>query len=198
MKEIKLKHITSDRKGHLICLGNGTRNCFLQMREAKAFLAETNRFLTLRLHDLHSNYIRVWNAYQSNFFYFDSQRDKENNAYLIEMEIVNLLDNCKRALDLSIQRCNYINANFFTFTHFYNVSDCLEEAIRLISSRYKDRNATSEVYQMDLLITGMYIIRQQLNNRGKFKETKHFRVPTHMSEIREYEPDLTNLLIEAA
>lgn len=201
MKEIKIKQVSSNRKGqgYLIHLGNGTTNSFASLRDANYFLAATNNFLTFKLHQLHTLFTEVWNKYHNDWFYFGSNRRNNtgNNLNLIELDITEKLRMIELALILSHKRCQHINGNYFTFKHLINSSDWIDEVVRTLAQTSKSGNRHTDIYNLDDLISRNQVIRFEIERYGKFATTKLFKVPTHISEDKSYTPDLSDLRIVA-
>ncbi|HEY0029185.1 MAG TPA: hypothetical protein VGC65_00390 [Bacteroidia bacterium] len=196
MKEVKLVNVSTVGKTHSVYLGNGTINRFSSLRDAKQFLAQTNNFLTDKLHAFHKTYVEVWNHYQANWFYLDNGR-KTNKAdfFALERELVAKLNNVSFRFDLIVQRCGFINGNFFAFTHFFSVADELESVIRSLSELYSSHDNANAIYIMDQLIFNIMYARNELNNYGKRSTTKLFKIPTHISEDKSYIPELAELRV---
>lgn len=196
MKTIRLKQISKERKAYVINLGNGTSNSFFSKREAESFLFNTNNFLTDKLHDLHQTYIEVWNSYQENWFYLDNDRNTPKYPLRqIERDCISNLESIKQLLSLSVDRCGFINGNYFVFIHFNKIADYLEETIRLLDEIYGKHSNTNAIFKMDLIIRRVLYARDEINNYGKRSTTKIFKVPTHISENKSYLPELAKLRV---
>lgn len=196
MKEIKLTKTTKIGKTYQIYLGNGTINSFSSERDAKYFLASTNKFLTDKLHDLHQTYVDVWNHYQENWFYFENSRTTgKNELYTIERDCSRQLDSIRSLLDLSVHRCGFTNGNYFVFINFQKITDYLENIIRLLAEMYGKHSNTNCISKMDVLIRRVLYARNELSNFGKGATAKLFRIPTHISEHEDYVPELVVLQV---
>lgn len=197
MKEIRLKQVSKIKSEYVINLGNGTSNAFTSQRDANYFLAATNNFLTDKLHDLHMNYVDVFNLFHDNWFYFDNDRKTPKfQLKAIERECEKSLESIKELLALSVDRCGFTNGNYFVFIHFNKIADYLEAVIREIAQISQKRSNTNAIYKMDVILKRVLIARNELSNYGKRSTTKIFRVPTHISEDKSYSPDF-NLAIVA-
>ncbi len=190
MKTIRIKQITKNGKTYVINLGNGTSNAFSSKREAESFLFNTNLFLTDKLHDLHQSYIDVWNAYQENWFYFDNDRKTPKfSLKALERDCNSNLDFINKLLTLTVERCGFVNGNYFVFIHFLKIADNLENVIRTLAQMYSKHSNTNAICKMDIIIRRVMYARNELTNYGKRSTTKLFRVPTHISEDKSYSPD---------
>jgi hypothetical protein len=196
MKEVKITRISKTGKQHSVYLGNGTLNNFTSQRDAKMFLAQTNNFLTVKLHGLHKTYTEVWNHYQANWFYFDNGRlTKKASQFQNERDLKRKLEAVNSKLDLIVNRCGSTNGNYFTFIHLFDIADELESAIRLLSELYSSRDMANSIYIMDELIYNIMYSRNELNNYGKRSTTRLFKIPTHISEDKSYTPVLEVLRV---
>ncbi len=196
MKEVKIKKITSFGKTHSVYLGNGTVNNFSSLRDANQFLAQTNNFLTDKLHGFHKQYTEVWQHYQNNWFYFDNgRRTHKADLFALERDIKQKLDHVTQKLDLIVHRSGSTNGNYFAFVHFFGIADLLESAVRLLAELYSAHDNRNSIYLMDQIIFSIMYARNELNNYGKRSTTKLFKIPTHISEDKSYTPDLTELRV---
>ena len=86
MKKIILKNIGGpdkssvyvNHKMYCIFLGNDLKEYFSSLRDAKKFMANTNRFLNSKLHELNHLYSEVFTQYRNAWFFFVSDT---NNKY---------------------------------------------------------------------------------------------------------------------
>lgn len=199
MKAIRLKQISRDKKYYVVNLGNRTSNSFSVKREAESFLFSTNNFLTDKLHDLHQSYVDVWNCYQDNWFYFDNNRTTPKfSLYEKERACLSNLDAVKNLLQLSVDRAEFTNGNFFTFINLFKVADYLEDSIRIIAEMYSKHSNTNSIYKMDNILRRVMYARNEMQNYGKRSTTKLFKVPTHISEVKGYTPDFVDIPLRAA
>lgn len=196
MKEIKLKQIIKISNTHQVYLGNGTANKYLSKREANYFLAATNIFLTDKLHELHVQYVDVWNAYQENWFYLGNNR-QSNKTYLYEVEraLGNHLEDIKNLFDHSVNRCGYTNGNFIVFINFTKVTHLLEATIRLLAELFGKHSNTNGISKMDIYLKRVFYARSEIENYGKRSTTRYFKIPTHISEDKSYIPELVELQV---
>jgi len=196
MKEIRLRHISSKGKIHEVCLGNGTINTFNSLRDARQFIATTNNFLTDKIHDLNLIYSEVWVAYRNNWFYLDNGR-KQGNAdnYQLERDCEHLITTTHNLFNLSTERCGFTIGNYFVFIHLSKITDNLENIVRILSQIYGQRKDGNAIYHMDSLVRRVMYLRNEINDYGKRSTTKHFKMPTHISEDKSYIPELAVLRV---
>ena len=73
---------------YAVHLGNESQNYFSNLKDAKQFIADTNRFLNLKLHEFNQVYIVILSVYQRNWFYFGGQHGEiDYNLNNIEQKI---------------------------------------------------------------------------------------------------------------
>lgn len=196
MKEIKLKNSIKVGKSYQVHLGNGTANKFTSKREADAFLSATNIFLTDKLHELHVQYIDVWNSYQNNWFYLNNNRQSnKSNLYEIERNLNEYMQNIQQLLDHSVNRCGYTNGNFFVFINFTKITHCMEAAIRLLAELFGKHSNTNGIAKMDIYLKRVFYARSEIENYGKRSTTRYFKIPVHISEDKSYIPELVELQV---
>lgn len=196
MKEIRLKNVSQVGLSYEVILGNGTINTFTSKRDANYFLAATNVFLTDKLHDLHTQYVDVWNSYQENWFYLSNDRKTcKNDLYQFERDCVRQLNSVKELIDLSVNRCGFTNGNYFVFINFLKITDYLESTIRLLAELYGKHSNTNAISKMDIYIRRVMYCRTELSNYGKRSTTKLFVIPKHISEDKSYIPELAELKV---
>lgn len=176
MKAIKLQNFTegkkesvyTDRKKHLVQLGNGSKNYFTDKKELAAFLSETNLFLNKKLQELNFIFIEVFALYRVGWFYMDNTRNKkqlnlkqiDNNA---KAELLNLL----KAFDIIVARTNSPNSNYFTFTHFVSIITSLNEILNTLLTLYQSKRHTDKLYKINYLLDQVEQINQELKSYPK-------------------------------
>lgn len=196
MKEVRIKQISKFGKNYSVYLGNGTVNNFTSTRDANQFLAQTNNFLTDKLHGLHKTYSEVLQHYHNNWFYFDNGRlTRKADMHALERSIKGKLELVGQKLDLIVQRSGFTNGNYFAFIHLFGIADLLESAVRLLAELYSSRDDRNAIYIMDQIIFSIMYARNELNNYGKRSTTKLFKIPTHISEDKSYTPELAELRV---
>lgn len=196
MKEVRIKQISKFGKTYSVYLGNGTVNNFSSDRDAKQFIAQTNNFLTDKLHGFHKTYTEVWQHYQNNWFYFDNGRlTRKADMFAFERSIKEKLEFVNQKLDLIVHRSGSTNGNYFAFIHLFGIADLLESTVRLLAELYSSHDNRNAIYVMDQLIFALMYARNELNNYGKRSTTKLFKIPTHISENKSYIPELVELQV---
>jgi hypothetical protein len=139
MRQIKIQAINFPGKTdyikfnmYSVSLGNDSRTYFSNLKDAKLFVADTNRFLNLKLHEFNQVFISIFSEYQRNWFYFDSKNGKANkNLSLSEGKITENLQSITKAMNFMVTRSGSPNGNYFTFTNFYN---CLDYSLDILET----------------------------------------------------------------
>lgn len=196
MKEIRLKTINKVGKQYHVCLGNGTDNSFTSNRDATYFLAATNNFLTDKLRELHESYGDLFNSFRDTWFYFDNDRKtRKQPLFTIERECNEKLDAIRSLLDITVQRSWFTNGNYFVFINFNKIAEYLEEGIRLLAQMYGKHSNTNGIGKMDVHLRRVMRTRNELDHYGKRATTRLFKIPTHISENKNYIPDFHELRV---
>ena len=196
MKEIRLKTISKVGKDYHIFLGNGTDNIFKSNRDATFFLAATNNFLTDKLRELHLSYIDLFNSFRANWFYFDNDRKtRKQPLFTIERECNESLESIRALLDLSVQRAWFTNGNYVVFANFFKIANYLEDTIRTLAQMYSKHSATDGIGIMDVHLRRVMRTRNELEEYGKRATTRLFKIPTHISEHKNYVPEFHELRV---
>ncbi len=125
-----------------ISLGNGVKEYFTSMKEAKRYLAITNRFLNSKLHEANSLLSDCYSEYRKNWFYFTSENLLANKEIIkLENKIRSNLGSTDKELKLLVERSHWINGNHFAFHHLNNISDylvCIIDNLQIVCRRRKD------------------------------------------------------------
>jgi len=177
MRQIKICAISYPKKSdyikfnmYSVFLGNETRNYFSNLKDAKQFVADTNRFLNLKLHEFNQVYISILSEYQRNWFYFDSYNSKSNKDLMIsEVKITDNFQGIAKAMKFIVTRSGFTNGNYFTFSSLYNCLDFSVEIIKSLLSVLKERKHYVEIKSLEILDTYLDKIRQDLILYGKTK-----------------------------
>lgn len=190
MKEIKIKNFSKSKKDYHVYLGNGTCNVFSSVRDVNCFLASTNNFLTTQLHEISLLKKDVSSAFSDLWFYFDKPK-----MFPLQRACESSLQLALDSLEIAVNRAAFTNGNYFVFTHFLNVSENLENCIRVFASVYSSTKNRNGIYIMDSLLRRVMLFRYEVENYGKRSTTILFKVPTHISEDKSYIPELPILRV---
>lgn len=163
MKKINLTYIRlpdkhswlSEQKTYSVYLGNEVKASFPSEKKVKKFLADTNRFLNLQLHELNQIYIQLFAEYRRLWFKLD-ENDFEDR----------LRDVSK--LFKKVTRYNHgENSNYFVFFDFIKLTRELTETAEKLQEFQFDDNNYSEVNLLATLLFRLDNIDQVLKNYGK-------------------------------
>lgn len=175
MKTVKINSLNDpikesvfkDQKVYSVSLGNGVVKSFGSKVQARAFLAETSRFLTYKLHECNGLYIQVFEAYRLAWFYFDHDKplkDPKARLYASEREIENEINNIRDGLNLIHKRGDWVNGNHFVFSHFTNLLNSMAGICNILQDLYKRRNIAAQVYTCSILNKKIGYCLQTINN----------------------------------
>jgi len=156
-----------------IFLGNDVREYFKSGELAREFLAETNRFLNFKLHELNYLYGLVFTEYRRHWFSFaaeDHTEDKELKKR--EQEILGMLQSTDHAFSMVVSRSHHTNGNYFTFKHLLNITDYLVAIIKILQTIDKRRKIYTEIRRLEIFRIHAQRIRESLENYAKDKPKK--------------------------
>ena len=155
----KQSHYTQ-RKLYSVFLGNETKRYFSSIKDARAFLANTNRFLNDRVHELNYFYGVVFSEYRGIWFFL-------NTGVLTEKKINYCFEAVNTAFKLACGRSQSANGNYFTFKHIFAIIDGLCNACKLILECLEEKKYYSDVKRVRGFYRQIQFIRNDLNNYGK-------------------------------
>jgi hypothetical protein len=175
MRQIKISAVGYPGKTHYIkfnmysvFLGNESKNYFSNLKDAKQFVADTNRFLNLKLHEFNQVYISILSEYQRNWFYFDSQNGKANkNLSFSEGKITDNLQAIIKAMNFMVNRSGSPNGNYYTYSNFFNCLDYSAEILNNLIIVLKERKHYVEIKSCEILNSQLVKIREDINSYGK-------------------------------
>jgi hypothetical protein len=158
----KSSHYIKQRM-YLIGLGNGAKRYFSNLKEAKAFMTETNRFLNDRLHELNYQYGVIFSEYRKVWFYLsDNYETRKFEAKIIE---------CFSFIDKFFMqagtRSGTINGNYFVFNYLFGICEHLMTIIDEIINVLKQRHYSAEEKRVDTFKRQIVFIKSELDNFGK-------------------------------
>lgn len=131
---------------------NGSLEYFASEKNAKAYLAETNKKLNELLLELNYIYISALTQYRTIVFYM-----KENRipVYIAGIE---------KSFDLVIKRSQYTNGNHFTFKHLENISDMLLQMLSIIKRINDEKKYFPSVTAIRMLIKRIQELQEIIHN----------------------------------
>jgi hypothetical protein len=123
----------SEQKTYRIYLGNGYIIVFQSNRNALRFMAETNRILNQKADEILFLSSTIHSIYITHFREFKISET---------VSILQLFAEFNKAMNLSLDRSNWANGNYFIFTHLENALSKLERILDAISEIVKPGEAT--------------------------------------------------------
>jgi hypothetical protein len=172
MKKIKIENyrepvkesIYTRDKRYWISLGNGARLSFTNRKDAKAFLARTNRFLNERVFDLNRIYVDVFSEYRRIWFYFDDGEKENNERIELTMHWTNVRFN------VMIRNAGYESGNAYAFQNLRTIISNLLEIIATLRDVQKRRNNWVERYNLEVLSRRLTEVDAMINGYGLAEE----------------------------
>jgi hypothetical protein len=171
MREVRLfkidlpnkSSVYTEQRTYRVFLGNETKRSFSNFKDAKAFLSETNRFLTEKLYELNYMYSVVFTEYRKVWFYMSDNHsirrieDKVNESFaLIDRGFIQAGD-----------RSGTTNGNYFIFNYFSNICENLITVLELIIQVHTHRNYFGDIKTANALKTRIEVIFKEIQAFGK-------------------------------
>lgn len=165
MKTIHLVHydkpdktsILIERRRYVVQLGNGTKKIFKGGRACRKYIADTNRFLTFKLHEYNLIYCDVHRLYRMAWFYLDG-------SYQDEMKIKDSLRSTEEVFNLMVERAHFENGNHFVFSHFRAIEQYLKEILSVLKEIYHRLNHHSIVYDLECILQRIIYTSAEIDN----------------------------------
>lgn len=162
IRATKVKQITKQ-----ICLGNGFRKNFASQRQALAFVADTNRFLTECLVILNETYVSAFVQYRAMWFIAINQKSGTRTNYLQLLKVV------QRAMQSSEDMMDKFNSSwgsnqdpFFSFIDTKKACIFLQDAMLIMENFNRDRKLTTAMYQCRVLRKRCLLVNERLQTYG--------------------------------
>jgi len=166
MKTVHLKTIIQRGKSHEVFLGNGTRNAFANKKEAKKFLADTNRFLTKKLIDLNEIYYRAFVEYRQIWFLlYNVKQGKKTNYREDEKTIKAGLDAVEHFFDKIAS--SFSSTDYTVFIDAKKICLYLSEVLKCLVELNKRRNNTVAYYTLENLLSRVTTLANEINGYSK-------------------------------
>lgn len=140
-----------------VALGNGVRKQFTSRKLALAFLADTNRFLNLKLHEANLFYGEVFTEYRNNWFYFGENADRS------EIKCENLLQQIREPFKLLVTRSNWMNGNDFTWKHLHTIFELLLQVLAELRALHRQKSKYAELRRILIIESRIQFAQSQLN-----------------------------------
>lgn len=133
-------------KVYSVSLGNGYNGKFPSRKIALAFLAETNRDLNTKMYELNFLFSELLRTYRASWIYFEKNANIESICaeYILRIET---------SFNLLVNRAGYENGNYFVFSHFHSIIDCINDVCNTLQVVYVKRGLTGLIYETNSYIT---------------------------------------------
>lgn len=166
MRQVRLWHIVLPdkssvyikQKQYSVFLGNGAKCYFTNLKDAKQFIAETNRFLTSILHELNRLYGELFVEYRKVWFYMSDNYETKRVEKDLKLLFIELDNYFARIGDKNTT----LNGNYFVFNNLNGIIDVLEKLIKFISEVYRTRRHFSEIKTVQSFIRQLESLRRDL------------------------------------
>jgi hypothetical protein len=170
MKKITLTNIRPPSKNPILTIQrkyqvflNTDKNYFFNSKkDAKCFLAETNRKLNQSLHRINKNFADTYRIYRHLWFYF-FDRDKFVNREKQEQNIRIHFTSAEINLNRSIHNTIGPNGNSFAFSFLINASNELLSALKILSEIAEIRNELVLKYEIETIKIQIETIKFELD-----------------------------------
>jgi hypothetical protein len=147
MKTINIQKRRSEQNPFEVCMGNGNRLTFKSKRNARQFMAETNRFLTKALTTLNQTYIDSFREYRLIWFVTaNANKGTKTNYWATERKIKDNLDACETIFTKFGGSWGSSDDPYFAFIDLRKIASFMLEANNTMLEFHKKRNNTAGYY----------------------------------------------------
>ena len=171
MREIKLFKIELPNKSSVyieqrtyrIWLGNETRRSFSNIKEAKHFLTETNRFLNEKLFELNYLYTVAFSEYRKVWFYLSDNYQTKR----IEDKINECFAFMDKMFTNAGTRSETINGNYFVFNYLFAICEQLMMVFDKLIEVHVHRNYFADIKTVSSFKVRVETILKEIKDFGK-------------------------------
>lgn len=160
--------------GYAIRLGNGTQHEFKNLKGAKKFVVETNKFLTQKYFDLNLLYselqakvLEVW------LYLLDSRFEK----------LQKLSSDCGYILHMAHYHSRRFEGNHWAFIDLRKICNYIQEIAMLLKAADKGQTNTFNLYNLNSIINRASLMLADLESYGRTKATALFDIKIIEEEI---------------
>lgn len=186
MKQIKLTTYSKDlKKGKIyeVYLGNGTAHFFKSEQSTKQFLAQTSKYLTDLLHEIHELYQAIWKEYQENWFYFQhNKKTMSAKFYDDDRTCRRKLHDIEELRDLIVERSDWSLGTIFSFKNSELILDNFKLILKILTELNRSRSNTNEIYKLKSLYRRTMVLKQDLEGYSEEDAVFLFEVPKEINE----------------
>lgn len=174
MKRIRINTIMEPETGtsylkqrlYSVFLGNDQKRYFTNLKDAKRFVAETNKMLNSKLHELNYMYSFVFAEYRKIWFYFDADSRLPLDLKKMEQEIHSLFNNVEFAFNQVINTSHRQNGNYTAFKNLFNIIKALENICLHVRELMIERKYYAEVQRLDMFRNMLTITEKTMRAWG--------------------------------
>lgn len=131
------------QRKYSVFLGNEKTFQFTNMKEAKRFLAETNRFLNDVLQQCNWLFVFAFSEYRRTWFYFNARITyKYVKLDSLEKTILENIRTIDYHFNIVVTRSHFTNGNYFAFQHLNNIIKAIDSILNCLEEILKERNLT--------------------------------------------------------
>jgi hypothetical protein len=157
--------VRTEQKLYSVYLGEGKKNYFKSNRDARAFVAETNRHLNLWLHQVNDHFAELFGIYRHCWFYF-LDHAKAVNRLKIEREINVSFRIIEDTLNKLITNTSGPNGNIFAFNFISSSIDQLLNVAERLKEIIIIRNELVNRYRIEVVITQLKDLSWKVKQYG--------------------------------
>ncbi|MDD5358554.1 MAG: hypothetical protein PHX80_05365 [Candidatus Nanoarchaeia archaeon] len=168
MRQIAIKNIQlPDRlsvyikqKQYCVFLGNDTRHYFSALKDAKCFLAVTNRFLNDQLHELNYLYGIIFTEYRNIWFYLTSYQKAED-------QFISSFAAIDRYFYNAVVKSHGPNGNVFAFNNLFGICNTLADLTSEIMAILQAKKFFVDLRRVKSFEKQVRLINKELKSYGK-------------------------------
>lgn len=154
-----------------VALGNKLSRDFENLKLAKKFLCETNRFLNLKLHEAVFIFSDLQLQFRRNWFYFDHHKRPGAALYSNERRCKEHLRSVENAFDIMVERSHFENGNHFVFAHFGNIFNRMKETMKILQQLQKTKSSSVDIHKLEVLYRRILQVEKELfEYSGQFEK----------------------------
>lgn len=174
MKRIRINFIGEPETGtsylnqrlYYVFLGNDQKRYFTNLKDARRFIAETNKLLNSKLHELNYMYSFVFAEYRKIWFYFDSDSSLPLDLRKMEQDTHSLFKDVDYAFNQVVTTSHRQNGNYTAFKNLFNIINRLQSICLNIRKLMIERKYYAEVQRLDMFSNMLTISEKILRAWG--------------------------------
>jgi hypothetical protein len=162
VKIVRIKHFSVEGKKYRVAIGNGITREFVNRKLCMKFLADANRFLTMKLHECNFLLSDLQVQFRRNWFYFDNNRSAGADLYAMERNCLQNMRAIEDKMDLLVNRASFENGNQFVFAHFRTIFILMMDTMKVLQQLQAKKSSAVEVHKMEVLYIRVRQIEKEL------------------------------------